>query len=94
MLLAESWDNAADLSGCVAAILCPFLRPARGVDTRLSAESNSGFIAANVRYRQLLGRMKVGSKDDGTAVSCRPVMNATFSLVPTPSALDTSTGSR
>ena len=27
-------------------------------------------------------------------VSCRPVMNATFSLVPTPSALDTSTGSR
>ena len=27
-------------------------------------------------------------------VSCRPVMNATLSLVPTPSALDTSTGSR
>ena len=27
-------------------------------------------------------------------VSCRPVMNATFSFVPTPSALDTSTGSR
>ena len=27
-------------------------------------------------------------------MSCRPVMNATLSFVPTPSALDTSTGSR
>ena len=26
-------------------------------------------------------------------LSCRPVMNATFSFVPTPSALETSTGS-